>query len=411
MFRRGASSARRQSRFGGIDRRWSITDHSRIRSQSNSNGTSSGSRSYAGAISILFFLAAVLLAGEADARSAALQKVIEGAKKEGVLKVLWTEGHFGGDVGIRAMIDAMNKKYGTNVELQFTQGRSFPANLGRLTQEYKAGLKSSADVFLGSGNHMIAGLKSGFLMKVDWKPLVERPDPPNPVLDRVNPQGVGMAIASRVVGIVYNTNLVKGADVPTSMEDVLKPKWKGQIATTPYVTGFYQFAAPDVFGEKYMTDYVKRLKPQIGGFIGCNSLDKVASGEFAMLIFDCGRDATLRYERRGAPLGHAVPKEIIRDNVIDLGVPANAEHPNVGKLFISFLQTKQGQELLWKYGAYDLEIYPGSHSYKLVQEFRKKYPKAKFILSTAQRTLKQEKEGLNLSAYQKKYKRIFRSRR
>ena len=107
---------------------------------------------------------------------------------------------------------------------------------------------------------------------------------------------------SRVVGIVYNTNLVKGADVPTSIEDVMRPKWKGQIAVTPYLTGFYQFAAPDLFGEKFMTDYMNRIKPQIGGFIGCNSLDKVASGEFAMLIFDCGRDATIRYQRRGAPM-------------------------------------------------------------------------------------------------------------
>lgn len=199
--------------------------------------------------------------------------------------------------------------------------------------------------------------------------------------------------------------------MPTSIEDVLNPKWKGQVATTPYVTGFYQFAAPDVFGEKYMTDYVKRLKPQIGGFIGCNSLDKIASGEFAMLIFDCGRDATVRYQRRGAPMAHAVPKEIVRDNVIDLGVTANADHPNVAKLFVVFQHTKQGQELLWKHGAYDLEIYPGSRSKQLVDKFRAKYPKAKYLVSTAQRVEKQRKEGIELRVYQKKFKKILRGRR
>ena len=364
-----------------------------------------------GAASAFFFLGAFLLAGDAAARSAALEKAIEGAKKEGVLKVLWTEGHFGTDVGIQAILDAANKHYGTNIKLQFTQGRSFPANLGRLTQEYKAGQPSSTDIFLGSGSHMASGLKTGLLMKVNWDDLIERPAPKDAVFDRVNPGGVGVAVASRVVGIVYNTNLVKGADVPTSMEDVLKPKWKGQIATTPYVTGFYQFAAPDVFGEKAMTDYVKRLKPQLGGFISCNSLDKVASGEFAMLILDCGRDATLRYQRRGAPLGHAVPKEIVRDNVIDLGVPSNAEHPNAGKLFIAFTQSKEGQALLWKHGAYDLEIYPGSHSKDLVDKFRAKYPKAKFLLSTVQRTVQQEKDGLDLGVYQKRFKKILRGRR
>ncbi|MEK9692069.1 MAG: ABC transporter substrate-binding protein, partial [Rhodospirillaceae bacterium] len=264
-----------------------------------------------------------LLSTDVSARSAALEKVIAGAKKEGAMKVLWTEGHFGGDVGLRDMVDAMNKRYGTNVKLQFTQGRSFPANLGRLTQEYKAKQKSSTDIFLGSGSHMVSGGKTGLLQKVDWNALIERPAPQKASFERVNPDGVGVAVASRVVGIVYNKNLVKGDDIPTSIEDVLKPKWKGLVATTPYVTGFYQFAAPDVFGEKFMLDYSRRLKPQIGGFFSCNSLDKLASGEFAMLIFDCGKDATVRYQRRGAPLEHAVPKEIVRNNIINLGVTSN----------------------------------------------------------------------------------------
>ena len=350
-------------------------------------------------------------AGNALAKSPALEKVIAEAKKEGTLKVLWTEGHFGGDVGIRDMLKAMNAMYGTNVKLQFTQGRSFPANLGRLTQEFKAKQKSSTDIFLGTGSHMVSGLKTGLLQKISWKDLIERPAPKGPVFDRINPEGVGVAVASRVVGIVYNKNLVKGKDIPKSIEDVLNPKWKGQIVTTPYVTGFYQFAAPDVFGEKFMLDFAKRLKPQIGGFISCNSLDKLASGEFAMLIFDCGRDATVRYQRRGAPLEHIVPKEIIRNNIINLGVTANAEHPNVAKLFIAFTQSEEGQKLLWKHGAYDLEIYPGSKSKVLVDQFRAKYPKAKFVFSTVQRTVQQSKDGVKLRSYQNKIKKILRGRR
>ena len=110
-------------------------------------------------------------------------------------------------------------------------------------------------------------------------------------------------------------------------------------------------------------------------------------------------------------MAHAVPKEIVRDNVIDLGVPNNAEHPNVGKLFIAFQHTKEGQKLLWKHGAYDLELYPGSKSKELVEKFRATYPKAKFVLSTAQRALKQQNDGINLRAFQKKFKKILRGRR
>ena len=346
----------------------------------------------------------------ASARSDALNKVIAGAKKEGVLKLLWTEGHFGADAGIKEMLGSINKRYGTNIKLQFTQGRSFPANLGRLTQEYRAKQKSSTDVFMGSGSHMVSGLKTGMLAKVNWEELIERPAPKNAVVERVNNGGVGLAVASRVVGLVYNTNLVKGSDIPYSIEDVMKPKWKGQIAITPYLTGFYQFAAPDVFGIKFMSDYMKRLKPQIGGFIGCNSLDKVASGQFAILIFDCGRDATVRYQRRGAPLGHVVPKEIVRNNIINLGVPSNAENPNVGKLFIAWTHSKQGQLALWKHGAYDLEIYPGSKSKELVDAARAKNPKAIFLKSTVQRAARQKKDGINVRKFQKKLKKIVRGK-
>jgi ABC-type Fe3+ transport system substrate-binding protein len=355
-------------------------------------------------------LALLVLAhpGESGARSAALEKVIEGAKKEGLVKVLWTEGHAGGDIGLQAFLTAINKRYGTDLSLQFTQGGSFPANLGRLTQEYRAKQPSSTDIFLGSSNHIVSGLKTGFLQKVDWEALVERPAPPDAVLPRMAPEGVAMAFASRVVGIVYNTNLVKGDEIPDSLEDVLNPKFKGQVATTPYVTGWYQFSAPDVLGIEFMRRYAQRLAPHLGGMIGCNSLDPVASGQFAMLIFDCGRDATIRYQRRGAPLAHGVPKEIIRDNVIYLGVPANAQQPNAAKLLISFLHTKEGQDLLWEHGAYDLEIYPGSNSYDLIQEFRKKYPNANYLFSTAQRTLKQREEGIDTRVYQKEIRNIFR---
>lgn len=358
---------------------------------------------------LLVSIAASFLGSQAlGAQSPELQKVIEGAKKEKVLKILWTEDHFGADTGFQAILNAINERYGTDISLQFTQGGSFPQNLGRLTQEYRTKQTSSTDAFIGSSGHMLSGLQSGMLAKTNWEEILERPAPADPVLDRVAPGGVGVAMVSRVVGIVYNTDIVKGKDVPTSMEDVLNPKFKGQIATTPFVTGFYQFAAPDVLGIEYMRDYAKRLAPHIGGMIGCNSLDALASGQFAMLIFDCGRDATLRYQRRGAPLAQAVPKEIIRDNVVYLGVPSNAEHPNTAKLLINFLSTAEGQDMLWEYGAYDLEVYPGSKSRDLINDFRARHPDAKFLVDTAQRALQQEKEGIDLRAYQKEIQQIFR---
>ena len=155
--------------------------------------------------STIFAVSFIVTSGNTFARSPELEKVIKGAKKEGVLKLLWTEGHMGADAGISDMLKSINKRYGTNIKLQFTQGRSFPANLGRLTQEHRAKQKSSTDVFMGSGSHMLSGFKTGMLQKVDWNKLIDRPEPKNALVKRVNNGGVGVAFASSVVGIVLNS--------------------------------------------------------------------------------------------------------------------------------------------------------------------------------------------------------------
>ena len=299
--------------------------------------------------------------------SPALQKVIDGAKKEGTLKIQWTAGRLGGDAGVRKMVAAMNKRYGTDLKLRFTPGPSFPRMTAKLLQEHAAGQPSSSDILLGSSNHISQGTAKGMLVQLDWEGLLERPNPKDANINRTAPKGAGVAIASRVVGISYNSRLVKEADVPKSMEDVFNPKFKGKIASTPYATGLYQFASADMLGRERMTDYTKRLAAQIGGLMGCNSMDRVASGEFLMLVFDCGHDDAIRMTRKGAPVKQATIKEISRVNVIYFGVPKHAEHPNAATLFANFMHTAEGQKLQWDLGGHDLHIYPEANTRKPVQ--------------------------------------------
>jgi len=337
----------------------------------------------------LFFLLGCLLpliAGypaPAQTRSPALQKVIEEAKKEGVLQIQWSAGRLGGDAGVRTMMDDMNKRYGTNIRHQVTPGPDFPTMLNKLTQEKAAGQRASSDIYLGTSNHIAEGTENGMLRQIDWNSIVERRAPPDANMDRLAPKGTGIAMASRVVGITINTKLVKGDDVPDSLEDVFKPKWKGKIASTPYATGLYQFAAPDMLGYEYMKKYTQRLAGHIGGLMSCNVVERIASGEFAMLVFDCGHDDALRYSRRGAPVGHAVPKEIARINIIYFGIPEHAQHPNAGILFTNFLHTEEGQKLQWKLAGHDLHIYPEAETRKPV--LRVVQARGKLAIDTVQR--------------------------
>jgi ABC-type Fe3+ transport system substrate-binding protein len=341
-------------------------------------------------ISVLPSLAGLILfiaftSSQAVGQSPALQKIIEGAKSDGSLKLQWLAGRLDGEAGLRPMIAAMNKKYGTNVKLQYTPGPDFPTMLNKITQEKAAGLPSSTDISLMAASHTAEGLKIGLLRKLDWASILERPAPPEAKINRVAPEGVAVMIASRIIGITYNSNLVKGEDIPASMEDVFKPKWKGKIVSTPFGVGLTQFAAKDLLGYEYMKNYTQRLARQIGGLTACSNVDRVSSGEFAMMVFDCGQDDTLRYQKRGAPLGHATVKEVAATIQLHMGVPVHAQHPNAAALFINFMSTQEGQALQWEHARHDLHIYPEAHTRRPLQKVAEAH--GKFGIGTVEREL------------------------
>jgi ABC-type Fe3+ transport system substrate-binding protein len=340
-------------------------------------------------ISALSVASAILftafLPSQAAAGSPALEKVIEGAKTEGSLKLQWLAGRLDGESGLRPMIAAMNKRYGTNVKLQYTPGSDFPTMFNKISQERAAGLPSSTDINLMAASHTAEGLKTGLLRKLDWGSILERPAPADANVNRVAPEGVAVMIASRVIGITYNTNLVKGEDIPASMEDVFKPKWKGKIVSTPFGVGLTQFAAKDLLGYEYMKNYTQRLARHIGGLTACSNVDRVSSGEFAMMVFDCGQDDTLRYQKRGAPLGHATVKEVAATIQLHMGVPVHAQHPNAAVLFINFMNTQEGQALQWEHARHDLHIYPEAHTRSSLQRVAEAH--GKFGIGTVEREL------------------------
>lgn len=351
-------------------------------------------RLFAASATLALFVASVWSgpAPAGEAASPALRKVIRGAKKEGVLKLQWFAGNLD-DAGIRTIVSGLNRRYKTNLQLKFTPGPNLPTMLNKIAQEKNAGLVASTDVNLMTSNHAAEGLKIGLFRKFDWNAILERPAPLDSGVNRVAPDGIGVMIGSAVVGISYNTNLVKGEDVPQSMEDVFKPKWKGKIASTPYATGLYHFATADMLGYDKMKDYTQRLARQIGGLFSCTDVPRIGSGEFAMIVFDCGGYSALKYKKRGAPVDATTIKEATRVNHFYMGVPAHAEHPNAAALFIAFLHTPEGQDILWEASGLDLHIYPESRS--RISVLKVVNAGGKVMLDTVERDLESGHEEMN----------------
>jgi ABC-type Fe3+ transport system substrate-binding protein len=226
----------------------------------------------------------------------------------------------------------------------------------RVAQEAQAGRTASTDVFIGAEAHISILANAGALEPVDWASWA--PNVRDPRL--LAPDGVAVQLGTRTPGIAYNTTRVMGDAVPTTMQDLVKPRYRGQIASTPYAAGFSVLGSPEIWGEARTIDYVTKLADQVGGLIRCNEMDRLLNGEFDMLALDCSA------EFRAAPgkealIGHVIPGDAAVLSYWYTAVPRHAAHPNAAKLWINYVMGRKGQDILYEGAHADHHLVPGSH--------------------------------------------------
>jgi ABC-type Fe3+ transport system substrate-binding protein len=307
-------------------------------------------------------------ASSAPAQAAApdgpLPALVEAARREGQLNLVWSENSFGGADGARRFAEGFNKLYGINVQFRFTPGPAPNEVAGRAVQEYQSGRTASTDVLLLGGAPLSGILNADMLERVDWAAWA--PNIHDPELVALG--GIAVAVAGRMPGITYNTSRVTGDAIPTSLQDVLKPQYKGRIASTPYASAFDWLATPEFWGEQRTREYVTRLAEQITGLIRCGEMQRIASGEFDMLVVDCGGFEALKAQRRGQPLSSVIPSDLAAITYWYMSVPKNAPHPAAAKLLINYLLSREGQEVLWEVDAQDHHRVPGSKQLATIEQ-------------------------------------------
>jgi ABC-type Fe3+ transport system substrate-binding protein len=290
----------------------------------------------------------------AAAFAAPLQAVVDAARREGELQLLWS-GVEQAEV-IRRLTAGFNQAYGLDVRVNFTPDSNMAVIATRLTQEYQAGRKASTDVFLGTEGQLTAMREADVIEPIawaDWSLNVRDPR-------LLGPNGTAVKLAVRTPGITYNTQRVSGPAVPRTLEDLLRPELKGRIASTPYAAGFNRLASPEVWGEQRTTEYMRRLSEQVAGLAGCDELERVASGEFDLFALDCGLEWR-KYQREGAPIGHVIPSDAAMVGWWQVAVPRHAAHPNAARLWIDYLLGRESQDVLFQSEMTDNHLVPGSH--------------------------------------------------
>ncbi len=331
---------------------------------------------------LVFCIPASDAAAAEAGKGPSLAELVSKAKKETTFRAQWGADTLDGGPGLKKIIAAMNKKYGLNLQPSFTPGANMQGMMAKITRELAAGQPASSDVYFGNPQSMLQAMENQPLMPMDWRALLERKFLPEPGFDPIVPGNIGVAMASTLVGVIYNSNLVKGNDIPRKLEDLMNPKWKGKIASTPYAAGFREFAMPELLDKEKIVDFVKKFSKHIGGLIRCGEMDRLTSGEFLMLALACGDQEVNIAERKGIPLGYAIMQDATISHTRYGAVPKNSRAPNAAALFIAFLHTAEGQKLMWDIDGLDFHLYPESNQKKKLDAAKAKG--AKVVISSPQ---------------------------
>ena len=309
-----------------------------------------------------FALTLALFSLAAHARAATLAEIVEGAKKEGNFRGQWGQNSFGGSEGFQELLAGMNRKYKLNLKGQYTPGPDMQRLMLRIIQEAAAGQPASTDVYLGNAQAIFDGQNAKLFSAMTYDKIIEHQPNPEGKFHAIAAANTHVAFGTAVVGVQYNSQMVKGNDIPRRLSDVLNPKWKGKIASTPYAAGLREFATPDFLGREKMIDYAKQLSKQIAGLMRCGESERITSGEFLMLAFTCGGNDVNVLKRTGAPVGHTVMEEGTVLHMRYAAIPKNSRSPNIGALLVNYLMSAEGQEMLWKHDGMDLHLFPGSQT-------------------------------------------------
>lgn len=258
---------------------------------------------------------------------------VEAAKKEGAIDWWGTRKPDEGN----KIIAEFNKIY-PFIKVSYWRGQGEEV-AAKLEAENAAG-RSSADILMGGEPYNYPRWrKLGIMEKyVDIIPLLEKWDKGmySKYGDWVQP-GNSPKIPE------YNTKLVSAAEAPKKWEDILHPKWKGQIALQTDMNMWVILAlAEGGWGIEKTEQFLKKLKQQnpiwaAGGTAGHNLL---IAGDYKMMV-DADLRSYLQTQNKGVPI------EWVRVNPIPVSGSAftllkKAPHPSAARLFLEWMLSPQG---------------------------------------------------------------------
>ncbi len=303
---------------------------------------------------LLFFPALVFAQG--------LEKVLEGAKKEGKVKVgitvRWVEG---GKPGAKKMVEVFQSRYPfVKVDYERVGGSR---ERERVLSELAAG-KVSYDVTVLSETQVPVALKANVMEKIDWRSLGVLPQ-------HVHEDGVGVNYRSQVYGIAYNRKLLPDSiGAKLTWDDCASSQYRGKVAMDSRPRHLEIFWQPQVWGRDRTLAHARRLADNATVFEQDRTaaMTKLALGEYAIV---CGAFYATYHEQVRSNDKNQLGFRIAEPVPLSLGdvvfVPRGVPHPNSARLWVAWSLSEEGQKVLDEVEGSGSPLFPGTQAATMIK--------------------------------------------
>jgi ABC-type Fe3+ transport system substrate-binding protein len=171
-------------------------------------------------------------------------------------------------------------------------------------------------------------------------------------------------------GVGFNTQEVKRADAPKTYQDLLNPKWKERKISVDDEGYELLVGLGEAWGAGAATEYLKRLAAQepVVGRGNSQRTQLLAVGEFPLAV---AYTHTIEWSKsQGTPVEWVnLEPVVIKFDGIMLG--SKAANPNAAKLFIDFILSQSGQELLQSFSRVTLRDGVEPNPPRLIKGFKR----------------------------------------
>jgi iron(III) transport system substrate-binding protein len=286
----------------------------------------------------LFIIVAFFIAQSAFAQDA---KLIEAAKKESGAIIAYGSME---QAQAEPILEAFQKK--TGLKAEYWRASATKA-MDRALTELRAG-KALFDVMVNNSGAMNVMHKEGVFAKY-LSPVAK-----NFPKDAIDPD-LGVSYRHAPIGIIFNKNMIKPADAPKSLDDLLNAKYRGKLVmpdptqhttTLQWVSSLYK-----IMGKEKSEKFIRELgasKPLLVESFA-PAAERVMSGETPIAI------SLVRYVATGAEKG--APVDYVRLGKFlsigqYLGLSNKAPRLNGGKALIDFFLGEESMKILAKAGEF-----------------------------------------------------------